>query len=251
MSLPGRRAALPASARERLAALRATLAALADAEHAAFHRAYHKSALRFLGLRTPQLRAVWRGLWPGRQRVTREEALALIDPLWDSGCFEEATTAIYLLSRVVGELTPADLPLLLAQTRRCAGWGHLDFLALEVLGPLALAQGPAVYAPVTAWLDDGWLWTRRAAILIHCVPARRGRLDHSYAWPSFAARLHETEFFIRKAIGWALRECCKRYPEEVAGFVKRQAAQMSGLTFREATRNLPPGLRLGLERPGR
>lgn len=233
----------------RLAQLRERCAALSDPAHAAFHRGYHKSELRFVGLRTPQLRALWRELWPARSAVQRDEALALGELLWASGCFEEAATALYLLSRVLKQLTPADMPLLHTVTRRCAGWGHLDFFALEVLGPLALLQGAGLYAPLMAWLDDPWLWTRRAAILVHVIPARRGRLDHAYAWPSFAARLAEPEFFIRKAIGWALRECVKQYPAQVAAFVQAQAGAMSGLTWREATRNLPEQLQAGLAKP--
>jgi 3-methyladenine DNA glycosylase AlkD len=235
--------ALTAEASARLVQLRGGLAAAADPAHAAFHRAYHKSELEFLGVRAPQLRSLWRVVWPPRPPVGRDEALALQEPLWASGCFEEATTAIYVLSRAVKQLGPEDLPLLHALTRRCAGWGHLDFLALEVLGPLALLRGEALYQPVMAWLDDEWLWTRRAAILIHCVPARRGRLAVAYAWPSLAARLHEKEFFIRKAIGWTLRECGKHYPQEVLEFVLAHRSGMAGLTFREATRNLPAELR--------
>jgi 3-methyladenine DNA glycosylase AlkD len=225
-----------------LGALRTQLAAAADPVHAAFHQQYHKSELHFAGLRIPQLRQLWRELWPLRPRPARDAVLPLLDPLWASACYEETLTAIYLLSRIVPELSADDLPLLHTQTRCCSGWGQLDFLALEVLGPLALRLGAAAYAPVMAWLDDSWLWTRRAAVLIHCVPARRGELAQEFAWPSFASRLQERDFFIRKAVGWALRECCKRYPAEVAAFVRRHAVEMSGLTRREAVRNLPADL---------
>jgi 3-methyladenine DNA glycosylase AlkD len=238
-----------------LAAIRAALGQDADPAHAEFHRAYHKSELKFLGLRAAQMEAAWREVWPARQRLSREDVLPLVDPLWDSGVVEETGTAIYLLSRIAKLFTRDDLPLLHAQTRRCTGWAQLDFLALKVLGPVAVnhsqsasvlataAAGHPIYAPVMAWLDDEWLWTRRAAVLIHAVPARQGKLDHRYAWPSFAARLHEKEFFIRKAIGWALRECVKHYPERVVEFVQQHRGAMSGLTLREATRNLPEELR--------
>jgi 3-methyladenine DNA glycosylase AlkD len=225
-----------------LTAFRARLAAAADPAHASFHQAYHKSAMPFYGVRTPQLRRFWREQWPARPRLERARVLPLLDPLWH-GSFEEATTALYLLSRIVGQLTPDDLPLLHGHTRRCQGWGHLDFLALEVLGPLALQHGAAAHAPVAGWLDDDWLWTRRSAILIHCRAARVGRLDPAYAWPACAARLHEKEFFIRKAIGWTLRECCRHYPQDVARFVAAHRGEISGLTLREATRKLPPELR--------
>lgn len=229
--------------------LRGLLQAGADAQHAAFHREYHKSELRFYGLRTPQLQAIWRDIWPARSKLTRDEVLPLIDPLWDSGWFEEATTAIYLLGRIATQLGPADLPMLYAQTRRCAGWGPLDSLAINCLGPLALARGDAIYASVMAWLDDEWLWARRAAILIHIVPARRNALAPDYAWPSLTARMHEKDFFIRKAIGWTLREISKHYPAEVAAFARENRERMAALSFREGTRNLPPELRVLAEDP--
>lgn len=227
--------------------LRGLLRAGSDAQHAAFHREYHKSELRFHGLRTPQLQAIWREVWPARRKLARDEVLPLIDPLWESGWFEEATTAIHLLGRIAPQLGPADLPMLHSQTRRCAGWGPLDFLAIGCLGPLALAKGEDIYKPVMAWLDDGWLWTRRAAILIHIVPARRGALAQNYTWPSLAARLHEKDFFIRKAIGWTLREISKHYPGEVAAFARQYRERMAPLSFREGTRNLSAELREAAE----
>jgi 3-methyladenine DNA glycosylase AlkD len=236
----------PMQIQAQLAAIRAALAVHADAEHARFHQAYHKSAQRFYGLRTPQLQAVWRELWPARGRLLRAEVLSLLQPLWNAGCHEESQTAIHLLSRITHQLTPDDLPLLHTQTRRCTGWAQLDTLAATVLGPLALVHGAPVYAPVMHWLDDEWLWTRRAAVLIHIVPARKRLLAEDYAWTACAARLDEKEFFIRKAIGWTLREFSKHYAGQVAGFAREHRQRMSGLTFREATRNLPPELSAGL-----
>jgi hypothetical protein len=131
-----------------LTQLRAALVERADPAHARFHQAYHKSTQRFYGLRTPQLRAVWREVWPGRAPLPRAAVLPLLDPLWAGGSFEEAATALHLLGRAAGQLTAADLPLLHAQTRRCAGWGLLDALAIGCLGPLALARGAEIHAPV-------------------------------------------------------------------------------------------------------
>lgn len=226
-----------------LARLRTALQDAADPQHAAFHRTYHKSELEFYGLRTPQLQTIWRELWPARQAPSRSMALELQAELWGSGMYEETLSAIHLLSLVVKQLTTADLPLLHQHTRNCSGWGQLDFLALRVLGPLALCHERSIYEPVFDWLEDGWLWTRRAAILIHLIPGRSRRLAAEFAWPSLAARLHEREFFIRKAIGWTLREIGKHYPSEVAAFARQYRESMAALTLREGTRNLPEALR--------
>ena len=63
------------------------------------------------------------------------------------------------------------------------------------------------------------------------------------SWPTFEELLPEREFFIRKALGWTLRECSKKYPEQVAEFLLRVGERASGLTRREGGRNLPEQLR--------
>jgi 3-methyladenine DNA glycosylase AlkD len=210
---------------------------------------YHKTTLTCRGLKAAQQRKLVQQLFAGR--LERAEHLPLVAELWRSSCMDERVAALLLLERLVKQLTAGDLPWLMAMTRDCDGWALLDCLATRMLGPLALAQPRAVYPVVQDWLDDGWLWTRRAAILIHVLPARREALAHDYAWPSFAARLAEREFFIRKAIGWALRECCRHYPQQVADFLNQHAGSLSGLTWREGSRQLPPVLRAQLSRPGR
>lgn len=227
----------------RVRALRLRLRELADEEHAAFHRAYHKSELAFHGLRTPALRAVLRQVFPARPRLERQDVLGLVDELWPGRWFEERSAALWLLGRTARELGPADLPRLRRMTRDCQGWAHLDELAVNVLGPLALAHGDAVYEPVRAWTRDRHLWMRRAAVLIHVRPARVGKLDATRAWSTFEELLPERDFFLRKAVGWALRECCRHYPREVHAFLLEAGERASGLTRREGARKLPPRLR--------
>lgn len=227
--------------------LRSRLLAQADAAHAAYHKAYHKSPRRFFGLRTPQLTALLKACFPKRELLLQDK-LPLARELWESEWYEERVAAIWLLERLVAGLGPADLGWLHGMLAGCEGWGETDYLATRVLGPLALAHGHPVYREVRQWSADPLLWVRRAAILIHIQPARKQALAGDYAWPTFEERLVEKEFFIRKAIGWTLRECCKHYPAEVRDFLLRVGDRASGLTFREAARGLPEELRQGLPR---
>ena len=170
--------------------------------------------------------------------------LPIIGELWHSDCFDERMTALWLLERGRRILTPDDLEGLRAMSRDCTGWAELDALALRVLSPMALDFETAVLKPVRAWSSDDCLWTRRASILVHIVPAREQRLAAEYAWPTFEERLHEEDLFIRKAIGWTLREISKHYPREVFGFLKRVGDRASAVTLREAARRLPDELRI-------
>ena len=80
---------------------------------------------------------------------------------------------------------------------------------------------------------------RRSSLLTLLPGIRRGGLDRErferYATPM----LTEKEFFIRKAIGWVLREAAKKDPAYVAAWTRSHLDRMSGVTFREAVRRLP------------
>ena len=223
--------------------IRARLKQDSDAAHAEFHKAYHKSELRFYGLRAPRLYAVFVELFPKNETVDREDALPLIKELLASAWFEENTVGLMLLARIEPQLTAKDVPYLKTITEGLNGWGPLDYFSLNVLGPLALRLGEPVYKQVRAWSKAEHMWTRRASVLVHITPARKGTLNDTYSWPTFEELLPEREIFIRKAIGWALRECSKKYPEQVAEFLIRVGDRASGLTRREGGRNLPEGLK--------
>jgi len=230
---------------ERVAELHRLMAEAGNAEEAAAQQAYHKSQLHFHGIKTELQRELVQQVFP-EDTYSREVHLPIISELWRSEWFDERMAALALLERARRLLTPPDLDGLKAMADSCQGWAELDSLALRILSPMAVDFETAVYQPVRQWVSDDYMWTRRAAILLHIVPARRQRLIGEFAWPSLEARLHEEEFFIRKAIGWTLREISKHYPREVFGFLKRVGERASPLTRREGARNLPDELRVPL-----
>lgn len=227
----------------RLSELRRRFVDQADPEHAVFHRGYHKSSLDFYGLKTKLLDAAFRAVFPPRKPVERDDCLPLVRALWESAWFEERMAGLALLCRLRASLGPGDLSWLRQVSRECEGWAQLDRLATEVLGRMALAHGEAVYRPVRLWSRDPVMWTRRASILIHIRPARERALAHAHAFATFEELLAERDFFIRKAIGWTLREASKHYPTEVHAFLLRVGDGASGLTRREGARRLPAPLR--------
>ena len=228
---------------KRLNELRRLLRKQTDAEHAAFHKNYHKSTKDFYGLYNKDFTAIFRKVFPPKEKLDREEAIPLALELWSSNWFEEQTASLSLLARVLKQLMPKDLPMLKKIADECEGWAMLDYLATVHLGALALKYPEEVYPKVRKWTKSKHMWTRRAAILIHILPGRKQALNEAYAWDTFTELLHEKEFFIRKAIGWALRECVKHYPEKVFEFIRENKEQMSGLTFREGSRKLPEAMR--------
>jgi DNA alkylation repair enzyme len=128
----------------------------------------------------------------------------------------------------------------------------VDELAAVVAGGL-VERFPGLSACLDRWSTDTDFWVRRSAILALLRPLRRGGGD----WDRFAAyaeiMLSEREFFIRKAIGWVLRETAKQRPGLVYAWLEPRAGRASGVTIREGVKPLPPEQReriLSLARPG-
>ena len=232
----------------------AALLPLADPERAAQASRYLKSDLDFLGVSVPGIRAVVTEAARPRPGLGREEALAWARALWRAPVHERRIAAIEVLRRHVRLLRPADLTDVEAWVREAHGWAYADPLAGDIAGRVALLH-PDAWPLIDTWATDEDFWIRRSALLTLLPGIRRGGLHRErferYATPMLA----EKEFFIRKAIGWVLRETAKKDPAYVAAWTRSHLDQMSGVTFTEAVRRLPPGqaarLRAAYRKPAR
>ena len=221
-------------------ALADSLRALGTPERAAGEKAYLKSDLKFFGVTVPDIRRTVQAAMRSHQRLDREAVLAWAAALWREPVHERRTAAIEVLRRYARHLEPADLPQVEAWVREAHGWAYVDPLAGDIAGPIALLH-PEAWPLIDAWATDEDFWIRRSALLTLLPGIRRDGLDRErferYATPM----LTEKEFFIRKAIGWVLREAAKKDPAYVAAWTRSHLDQMSGVTFREAVRRLPAG----------
>ena len=216
----------------------AALLPLADPERAVQASRYLKSDLDFLGVSVPGIRAVVIEADRAHRGLGRDEVLTWARALWREPVHERRIAAIELLRRHVRLLRPADLGDVEAWVREAHGWAYVDPLAGDIAGPIALLH-PDAWTLIDAWATDEDFWIRRAALLTLLPGIRRGGLDRErferYATPM----LTEKEFFIRKAIGWVLRETAKKDPDYVAAWTRSHLDRMSGVTFTEAVRRLP------------
>ena len=125
-------------------------------------------------------------------------------------------------------------------------WALVDVIAPELVGPL-LARHPSATPILDRWAADPDAWVRRASLLAGLLELRKGGGD----WAGWSRRadslLADKSFWIRKAIGWVLREVGKRDPARVIAWVEPRAGRLSPLSFREATRRLPTGDRERLD----
>jgi 3-methyladenine DNA glycosylase AlkD len=219
----------------------AALAAQGTPERAVFEKAYLKSPLVHLGSSQPAVRALARQVDAELPKTLAPDALvALAFALHDTGVHELRTLGIALLERRQRRLGPGEIPQLVALCRRCPGWAYIDWLATKVVGPVCERLPPEREAEwLRTWAADPDFWIRRVALLVPLIRLRHGGGDFAL-WSALAVpMLGEREFFIRKALGWVLREVSKKRPELVRAFVAAHGPQMSGLTRREASKYLP------------
>ncbi len=223
---------------ERIAdSLEASLRAVGTSHRAEGEKAYLRSDLDFTGTLVSDTRVEVIRL-DRELAIDHDRLIGLAEALWSKPVFERRLAATMFLQRHADLVTVADLPLMRRLVSESRTWALVDYLAVDVLGRL-VGSDPSGASPVMdAWAGDDDFWIRRASLLAELRPIRHGAdLDR------FLARadqmLEEREFFIRKAIGWVLREAGKRRPGEVAAWLAPRTHRSSGVTMREAVKYLP------------
>ncbi len=224
-------------------AVRAALAAHADEDKAGPMQAYMKSAMPFLGISAPLRRQLVSEAASGRVCVDVPALSQALLDLWQAATHREHRYAALDLLRLPSHRKLIVLPLLPTvetMLRMDPWWDFNDEISGRVL-PLLLQRHPAEMKPLLRrWATGDALWMRRAAMLAQ--RALRKDFDavlfYDCILPSLGDPRFEREFFIRKGMGWALRERAYAAPDEVEAFCAEYAAQLSPLTVREALRVL-------------
>jgi 3-methyladenine DNA glycosylase AlkD len=200
-------------------------------------KAYLKSDLEFLGVGLPQMRQIIRSVKRQHGGLSRSALLALVRILWALPVFERRLMTVLLLEAFQPLLQPADMALLEKMIRQSKTWAFVDELAIVITGPL-VERSPDLLRVLDRWARDDDFWLRRSAMLALLRPLRRGNGDFR-RFARYAERmLEEREFFIRKSIGWILRETGKRQPDVVYAWLLPRATRASGVTVREAVKYL-------------
>ena len=209
-----------------------------------------KSSLVFLGCGQPAIRAVASAWARAPRDLSHDDLRALVDLRMTSEVYEHRSVAIGILAKLERLVVRGDLGWLAELCRRTAMWAHVDWIASEVVSA-HMGRSPASLPILRAWATDPSFWVRRLAILAQLRQLRVGEGDHALFEEISVPMLVEKEFFIRKAIGWALRELGKVRPDVVRAYVEAHGDRMSGLTRREATRHLPDETRARSPSPTR
>jgi 3-methyladenine DNA glycosylase AlkD len=225
------------------------LRAVANPARARAMQAYMKSATPYLGVQSPGVKAVCKDVFSrhplGSFDVWRRTVLGL----WREATYrEERYVAIALtgFNAYRRFQTPAAIAMYEEIITTGAWWDYVDEVAVRRVGPMLLTHRDAVRPRILAWSRSDDLWKRRTAII--CQVVAHGHTDLELLYACIEPNLREREFFIRKAIGWSLRAYAWSDPREIAAYVDRNGDRMSGLSRREALKNIgrdsaPLGLR--------
>jgi 3-methyladenine DNA glycosylase AlkD len=214
----------------------AELRRLADPAKAPAMAAYMKTAQPFYGVPTPIrtiiLREVRDRFVPLDQKSYERNVLAL----WKLPYREERYCAIAYARQHAEFITPSALRLYERMIRDGAWWDFVDEIAVNLVGGVLGNFRSETRPMIERWIDDPDMWIRRTAILAHLK--HKNATDAAQLFDHCLRRAHEREFFIRKAIGWALREHSKTDPRGVRAFLKNNRQRLSKLSFDEGSKHL-------------
>jgi 3-methyladenine DNA glycosylase AlkD len=218
--------------------LRAEMAAAADPAKAPGMQAYMKSTMPYYGINSPKVEAICKRVFLEHPFPSCREWRAAILELWRGARYREeryAAMRLISLKRHRECLTPKLMPVLEEMIVTGAWWDYVDEIA-HVVGDLLRSHPKEIRPVMRAWSKDPHLWKRRVSIICQISFKHETDLDLLYA--NIEPNLADRDFFIRKAIGWALRAYAWTDPQEVARYVRAHEAELSGLSRREALKNI-------------
>jgi 3-methyladenine DNA glycosylase AlkD len=221
-----------------LEAIQRELASAADPDKAPAMKKYMKSAMPYLGVTVPAVRAIVRREARQRKFVSAAALDASARALWDTATHREHRYAATELTNVQSARrfqTPELVPLYEHMIVSGAWWDHVDEVSHRIGG--LLRSDPDVLRPVVlAWSlsDDRWL--RRTSVI--CQVGAKTSTDLEVLTTVVVANAGDTDFFLRKGIGWALRDYARTDPDWVRGFVAAHVDVLSPLSQREALKHL-------------
>jgi len=218
--------------------VRAELRRAADPAKAAPMQAYMKSAMPYHGVSAPVLRNVCRRLLPRLAFETAEQWRATVLGLFRGAKYrEERYVAIELAERGARSFEDLDaLPMYEEMIATGAWWDVVDVIASHRLGALLRIYPAPMRRTMRTWAKSPDMWKRRSAIL--CQLGSKDDTDLALLYGCIESSLASKEFFLRKAIGWALRQYAWTNPAEVRRYVREHERELSPLSIREALKKL-------------
>jgi 3-methyladenine DNA glycosylase AlkD len=198
--------------------------------------AYMRTSMPFYGVPKPAREEIYREL---KRRFTisnRNDYERAVLELWKLPHREEKYFAIDVARTWRDFIVPDSMPLYRRLIEEGAWWDFVDEVAAHLVGTVLLHHRKKIAPMMDRWIADADLWIRRTAIISQLK--HKAETDHVRLFRYSLAHAAEKDFFIRKAIGWALRQYAYTAPDRVHDFITKNRSKLSPLTYREASRVL-------------
>ena len=229
---------MPKASQELLAILRTSLRRVAEPARAPKMQAYMKSAMPYHGVPAPKARIVFRETFDGYAFDDAKRWRTDVLSVWrDAKYREERYGAIALCNHRKAKpfQTLDTLPMIEEMIVSGAWWDYVDDLASHRIGALLAAHPREMRKTMLAWSRSPDMWKRRTSII--CQLSFRQATDLDLLYACIAPSLSSKEFFLRKAIGWSLRQVARHDPNAVRRYVKENDSALSPLSKREAMKH--------------
>src|SRR5579862_6610089 len=202
-------------------------------------QAYMKSAMPYHGVSAPLLRQICATVFADIEFPSALAWQAQVLDLWRRAQFrEERYAAMHLAgdSRARAFQTPSAMKLYEELIVTGAWWDYVDDIASHRVGPILRDHPKSMRRKMLSWSKSADIWKRRTSII--CQLGFKEETDPELLYACIEPSLGSREFFLRKAIGWALRQYAWTDPVEVKKFVRRHRDRLSALSTREALKNI-------------
>jgi 3-methyladenine DNA glycosylase AlkD len=219
--------------------VRAVLEEAADPVKAPKMQAYMRSAMPYRGVASPQQKVIWKRLFAAHPLSSRDQWQRVALTLWRDAAFREeryAAIALTDLRAYRAYRTMTALPMFEEMILTGAWWDFVDAIATHQLGDVLRTDRSRMSMRMRRWARDRDLWKRRAAIL--CQLQFKGETDLDLLYGCIEPNLGDRDVFVRKAIGWALRQYAWTDAREVRRYVAAHRDRLSPLSVREALKNI-------------
>ncbi|OGW32687.1 MAG: hypothetical protein A2X59_08310 [Nitrospirae bacterium GWC2_42_7] len=225
-----------------LGIFRKTLEKNTNKERAVNEKRYLKSPCKFFGVSVPFTDKMAKEFIKDNKDAEREYVFELAKRLWDSEFHEEKRLAIDILRQYPDHIDLNAMPVIEKMLEQSTGWDHIDEISIHLAGTV-IEKDKKAYDYLKKWSRSDNFWMRRASLISQILLFRQGKGDHRLFFGFAEKMIEEKEFFIRKAIGWCIREISKPDPEKAFEFLQKIKGRASGLTLREGAKRLPDKMR--------
>lgn len=215
--------------------LRDALVRVADPAKAPQMAAYTKEQFDYLGVSAGDRRIASKPILQAAKQADPDDLLGQVEALWSEPEREFHYVGMDSIRAGAKHLRASDLPRVRALIEKTPWWDTVDSLAVHTVGTM-VAKHSELTHEMDDWIESEDIWIARTAILHQLMYKERTDVNRLFTYCEM--RMEHPEFFMRKAIGWALRQYGRTDGDAVVEFVERHADSLSGLSKREALKHL-------------